>query len=124
VTARPHEPPDVHADTPLCFRHLTAGDLLIDGRKVVGSAQRKQRGALMQHGGILLAQGPFTPELPGIRELTGHDLGIQEICPAIGRAFARETGRELAVGEWGAGLRRIEELAEGKYGRREWNDRR
>ena len=35
-----HEAPDRHADTLLCFRHVTAGDLCIDGCKVVGSAQR------------------------------------------------------------------------------------
>ena len=38
----------------LCFLHQTAGDLLLNGHKVVGSAQRKQRGALMQHGAVLL----------------------------------------------------------------------
>src|SRR5262245_28846184 len=39
----------------LCFEHFTAGDLIVNGAKVVGSAQRKQRGAVLQHGGILLA---------------------------------------------------------------------
>ena len=47
----------------LCFQHLTPGDLLLQGAKVVGSAQRRHRGALLQHGGILLAASPHAPEL-------------------------------------------------------------
>ncbi len=58
----------------LCFQHFTACDLMIQNAKVVGSAQRRQRGALVQHGGILLEQSPFTPALPGIRELSGKEL--------------------------------------------------
>src|SRR5215831_4960626 len=76
IAARPY---DSAGDTPftgfLCFRHFTAGDLMLNGAKVVGSAQRRQRGAVMQHGGILLAASSFTPALPGIRELRGVELG-------------------------------------------------
>ena len=39
----------------LCFQHHTPGDLRIGPAKVVGSAQRRQRGALLQHGAVLLA---------------------------------------------------------------------
>src|SRR5260221_7761849 len=55
----------------LCFRHQTPGDLLAGDFKVVGSAQRRQRGALLQHGGILLAASAYAPQLPGLRELAG-----------------------------------------------------
>jgi lipoate-protein ligase A len=125
VTSYLYEPPDVHADTPLCFRHLTAGDLLISGAKVGGSAQRRHRGALMQHGGLLLVRSPHTPELPGIRELTGCDLGIEETCAAVRRAFVRATGWGLMAEGWTADeSARIEALVADKYGRAEWNDRR
>jgi lipoate-protein ligase A len=125
VPVRPHDPPDRHRDTPLCFRHLTASDLLIEGYKVVGSAQRKQRGALMQHGGILLARSEHTPELPGIRELAGRDLGIEETIAAIRGAFVEETRWQLVAAGWEDGeRRRIEGLAREKYARPEWNDRR
>src|SRR5204862_7859944 len=30
VPVRSHDGPDEHRDTPLCFRHFTAGDLLLD----------------------------------------------------------------------------------------------
>src|SRR5262245_14067916 len=73
VTARLHAPSGGEGQFTgfLCFEHLTAGDVLVGPAKVVGSAQRKQRGAVMQHGGILLATSPHTPSLPGIRELSG-----------------------------------------------------
>ncbi len=125
VAARLHEPPDLHPETPLCFLHLTAGDLLVGGAKVGGSAQRKHRGALMQHGGILLAQSPHTPELPGIRELTGRDLAAVDTCAAICRALLRETGWALAPRGWTPGeAARVAELVATKYGGREWNDKR
>lgn len=54
----------------LCFQRRAVGDVLIDEAKVVGSAQRRKRGAILQHGGILLGRSPAAPELPGLDELT------------------------------------------------------
>ncbi|MBI1808332.1 MAG: octanoyltransferase [Gemmatimonadetes bacterium] len=57
-----------------CFAEPNAGELVVNGRKLVGSAQVRERGALLQHGSILLAddQGriaalsgaPLTPAVP------------------------------------------------------------
>jgi lipoate-protein ligase A len=125
VTAQTHSSPDHHSSGPLCFQHFTAGDLLIDSVKVVGSAQRKLRGALLQHGGILLAQSPCAPSLPGIRELTGHDLKSEAICAAVQRAFERDTGWTLKPAGWTEDeRRRVEELVHARYGRTEWNEKR
>jgi lipoyl(octanoyl) transferase len=124
-TVRLHVPPEEHHAGPLCFRHFTAGDLLIGRAKVAGSAQRRQRGAIMQHGGILLAQSPFAPDLPGIHELTGRRLNVAETCAAIERAFSRATGWDLVPQSWSpAELQRIESLVAEKYGRAEWNEKR
>src|SRR5262249_15546865 len=102
VTARRHvapanEPP---CEGCLCFRHFTAGDLVIAGGRVAGSAQRRLRKALLQHGSILLAASPAAPTLPGIRELSGRDLGAAEVCSALERAFAERTGWPLRAGPW------------------------
>ncbi|ASV75690.1 Lipoate-protein ligase A [Thermogutta terrifontis] len=40
--------------------------------KLVGSAQRRTRNAVLQHGSILLGRSPWAPELPGVWEVTGH----------------------------------------------------
>lgn len=109
----------------LCFLHHTPGDLLIGPAKVVGSAQRKQRGALMQHGSILLARSPFTPALPGIADLTGRHLSAQEVAAAVAEEFVRSTGCDLEPAGWTDGeYRRIEELMVTKYADTSWNRKR
>lgn len=41
-------------DGATCFSEPNVGELIFDGRKLVGSAQRRDAGALLQHGSILL----------------------------------------------------------------------
>ena len=53
----------------LCFSREDEHDLVLDGHKVLGSAQRRRRGAVLQHGGLLLGASMVTPELPGIGDL-------------------------------------------------------
>lgn len=109
----------------LCFHHFTPGDLMLAGRKIAGSAQRRQRRALLQHGGILLAQSPFAPDLLGIRELSEFILDPPILCRAIQTALAEETGWQLVASNWEASeIREIEELASGKYRSMAWNGKR
>jgi lipoyl(octanoyl) transferase len=109
----------------LCFQHLTAGDLLIGAAKVVGSAQRRQRGALMQHGSILLARSMHTPMLPGIEELAGRRITSADACAAIRAEFARRTSWQLVHDAWTpAELSRADELATTKYRHERWNQKR
>ena len=53
----------------LCFSREDEHDLVLLGHKVLGSAQRRRRGAILQHGGLVLVASPVTPELPGIGDL-------------------------------------------------------
>jgi lipoyl(octanoyl) transferase len=109
----------------LCFQHFSDADVILANAKIVGSAQRRQRGALLQHGAILLAGSPFTAALPGIRELAGKTLAIEEVCTAVERAFARSTGWELVAGVWTAAERlSIAELVVAKYTQDAWNRKR
>jgi lipoate-protein ligase A len=112
-------------DEVFCFLHQTPGDLLVGQSKVVGSAQRKQRGALMQHGGILLAASPFTPELPGIAELSGRRLAVGDVSAAATAEFARRVGCDLVARDWTKIERkRIAELTDTKYASAAWNLKR
>ncbi len=109
----------------LCFLHHTPGDLLIDGSKVVGSAQRKQHGALMQHGSILLVASPWTPHLPGIRELAGAILSAESVGVVLAEQLAKYTCWQLISSEWTPKEReRIDALAACKYSRPAWNCKR
>jgi lipoate-protein ligase A len=116
---------DEHFAGPLCFRHFAAGDLLLGPAKVVGSAQRRHRGALLQHGAVLLAKSPHTPALPGIRELTGRHLDVPAVCDTVRRAFHQRTGWSVAEGDWADAERHaIEELRRDKYATDSWNAKR
>jgi lipoate-protein ligase A len=53
----------------LCFQRRTPGDVLLGEHKIGGSAQRRHRGAVLQHGSVLLAKSEFAPELPGVFDL-------------------------------------------------------
>jgi lipoate-protein ligase A len=109
----------------LCFLHHTPGDLRVGAAKVVGSAQRRHRGALLQHGAALLAASPFTPNLPGVAELTGRRLEPSEVASAVGDAFTRDTGWALAPADSSAAeRRRIEALAAERYSQPSWNAKR
>jgi lipoate-protein ligase A len=109
----------------LCFRHVTVGDLMIGTTKVVGSAQRRRHGALLQHGAVLLARSPHAPVLPGIAELTGRELAVADVCGAAALAFARQTGWHVEARTLsGPELQQIERLAREKYADPGWNQKR
>lgn len=82
----------------LCFVRQDEHDLVITDRtqcdrKVLGSAQRRRRGAILQHGGLLLQASAITPELPGLVDLfPGVDL--TDLAPALGQAILREISDE------------------------------
>ena len=109
----------------LCFHHQTPDDLMLRGHKIVGSAQRKLRGALMQHGSILFAQSPHAPSLPGIAELAGTTIAPVNLTAALEDEFRRATGWRLERSEWSAAEHtKIAEIARVKYAASSWNDKR
>ena len=109
----------------LCFLHQTPGDLVAGAAKVVGSAQRKQKGALLQHGGILLARSEFAPQLPGLAELTGVRLTAEQAAQLVARQFAADTGWEVRPGDWTADeLALRERTAAERYSSADWNAKR
>ena len=50
----------------LCFLREAAPDLVVNGHKVLGSAQRRRRRAVLQHGSLLLRASEFAPNLLGL----------------------------------------------------------
>lgn len=110
---------------PLCFHHLTAGDLVLGTSKVVGSAQRKSHGALLQHGGVLLARSCHAPSLPGIEELAGVTLEPAELADAVAAAFVASTSATLVRSTLDvAEEQQVEQLVSRKYATRSWNQKR
>lgn len=109
----------------LCFLHHTPGDLILGGHKVAGSAQRKRRGALLQHGSVLLAQSAHTPQLPGLAELTGRAFSEAELAGTLLSVFQRETGWGVEPGEWTpVELESLPARIAARYGSPTWNAKR
>jgi len=113
-----------HGDV-LCYLHHTPGDLRIGPNKIVGSAQRRQRGALLRHGAVLLAASPYTLALPGVAELCSRRLSGLEVAGAVKESFIRRTGWLLQASDWTEEeRRRIDALVAEKYSQPAWNDKR
>jgi lipoate-protein ligase A len=110
----------------LCFLHQTPGDLIVAGSKVAGSAQRKLKGALLQHGSILLSRSKHAPELAGIHDMASKDLFVpRALATVLTRPFAVATGARVEAGEWTLDeSARVEMIRNEKYANREWNGRR
>lgn len=53
----------------LCFSRKDAHDVVWRGHKILGSAQRRRKGAVLQHGSLLERASPLTPEHPGVLDL-------------------------------------------------------
>lgn len=95
--------PDARAarvDAGACFAAPSGGEVIVAGRKVVGSAQLRRDGALLQHGAILLEDDQST--------VTAVTLGA---APADGsaplsRLLGRRVSREEAAGAIAAAAER------------------
>lgn len=71
----------------LCFGRGDPRDIVLKGYKILGSAQRRRRGAILQHGSLLLRGSPFAPQFPGLLELSNRP----DLAEALPRALVRRT---------------------------------
>jgi len=78
-----------------CFAAPAGGEILVQGRKLVGSAQMRRGDAFLQHGSILLA---------GSQHTAGARTGETTLAAALGRAVTFEETARAIVANWGASL--------------------
>lgn len=82
-----------------CFARPAAHELLDDrGRKLVGSAQARRAGALLQHGSVLLEPPRAAAYLHGDAGSTAGGVGVREL-------LGRQVSREELVAALAAGFR-------------------
>jgi lipoate-protein ligase A len=125
--------------SPVCFQAPSHYEITVDGKKLAGSAQKRSRGALLQHGAIplrgdiaricrLLLPRPKEAALRArattLEAAIGRVPSFDELAAALALGFSQALGVELAAGQltlqeqrWAAELRRD------KYGRDEWTRR-
>jgi lipoate-protein ligase A len=87
-----------------CFAEPSEGELTVDGRKLVASAQRREAGALLQHGSILLvdrqadltalASSPMSPPAPAatLNAVLGRSVTSAEVRAALRSALEASAG--------------------------------
>lgn len=103
--APPHRAPGLGRGA--CFTAPVGGEVVVGGRKLVGSAQLRRGGAFLQHGSILLAGSQEmvrrVSTMPGVecRETTlaavlGRPVTFAEVASAVARAFGRDAEAERA----------------------------
>ncbi|KAA1260561.1 Octanoyltransferase LipM [Rubripirellula obstinata] len=74
------------ADEPvLCFQRRTSEDLIVAGYKILGSAQRRGKRSLLQHGSLLVRSSPQAPQLPGLIDLGAKITTIEDLIEPITR---------------------------------------
>lgn len=91
----------------LCFDRRARGDLVVrtaagghDGDKILGSAQRRLRGAVLQHGSLLLEPPPLAGTAhPGLLRLhpAASHWDVRELVAAWLTRVAAEAGGPLDV---------------------------
>jgi lipoate-protein ligase A len=70
ISTAPPTPTAIVAEPFLCFLRSNPNDIVhCSGPKITGSAQRRRRGAILQHGSILLEASPHAPQIPGLKDL-------------------------------------------------------
>jgi len=133
-----------------CFDSPSWYELVVEGRKAAGSAQMRQKGAVLQHGSILIdldadllfallrfpnervkkrLRASFDDRAVAINELRERSglprIGIAEAEEAFFRGMQEGMGIRLEEGELTPDeLRLAEQLAREKYATDEWNLRR
>jgi lipoyl(octanoyl) transferase len=118
VLARPSSDHELSQST-------TAHDSITADWKVLGSAQRRQRGALLQHGSLLLETSAMAPELKGISSLTRVNIPIDLITCELSAQLSSSIGLLLKTKSATKELKRVaDRLVSQKYDSPDWTRRR
>ena len=108
-----------------CFQRVNPSDLMVDGQKIAGSAQRRTLRSLLQHGSLML-DNPLGQ--PGVTSLANCKLPKTPDTESLARAWARQLSPTLALNFTSAELTEAEvalaHSLRAKYASDEWTKRR
>jgi lipoyl(octanoyl) transferase len=130
VSVQPSDPRSMPA---FCFARTGSYELEAGGRKVVGSAQRRQAAGFLQHGAVMLGADParLARVFPSSRDplagmttleaVLGRRPSFDETQASLAEGFRRVHGVTLEPGGLAEGeVARMETLTRDKYGTAEW----
>ncbi|MED3571664.1 biotin/lipoate A/B protein ligase family protein [Cytobacillus praedii] len=127
----------------VCFDAPSWYELVVEGRKVAGSAQTRQKGVILQHGSILLdldedklfslfkypsdrvkerMQKAFKNKAVAINEISKERITLEQAKEAFMKGFAEGLNIELEPYELSAEeLAYVNKIAKERYEQDEWN---
>ncbi len=127
----------------ICFSQSTRADMVAQGRKIVGSAQVRRDGVILQHGSvpITLNVADHLAVIPGageedgamvlsqaavsVSEILGRRVSFEELAEALVAGLAEALSLEMAAGDLTETEQaRAEELRSEKYATEQWNFQR
>lgn len=145
--SRKEQPQDFGAGTTAaCFDAPSWYEVMVSGKKLVGSAQVRRYGAVLQHGSILLdlsvedlfavlkfrspelrarAERLFTEKATSLLAVLGRAVSPAELKAALREGWSGALGIELADDRLSQGeLEKAAQLEREKYASEEWNGQR
>ena len=90
---------DRAAEPFLCFLRADPRDIVVDGVKILGSAQRRRKGCILQHGSLLLRASTLTPELPGLLDLAPA-VDVTQLELRLPTAIASSVADDWSISNW------------------------
>jgi lipoate-protein ligase A len=136
-------PVPAHQVSPVCFVMPSSYEVAVSGRKIIGSAQRRSKGVIMQHGSLPITLdrdtlfsvlqssrgGRFPPReeeafrtrMTSLQEAGGRSYDYAEVITALGRGVAETWDIDLKPSDLTAEERRLSDhLRALKYGSDAW----
>jgi lipoate-protein ligase A len=88
----------------LCFARQDSHDVTLNGHKIIGSAQRRRRGAILQHGSLIQRASDFARHLQGLADLCPSELPVDlsrklsdHVAQAISESCVESSLSELEI---------------------------
>ena len=123
-------------DATPCFEVPSTGELVVDGRKLVGSAQWRHGGAFLQHGSILVEDdqllavsllrtaSALPPRPATLRSVMGRVPDAAEVMRALAAALRERAGGEVSELVFDEALATSVASARSRYAGDDWTWRR
>lgn len=109
----------------LCFLRRAEADILLRERKIGGSAQRRRRHALLQHGSMLLRSTSLSPELAGVEDISGVAIDPLELAERWAGRIASRLQLRLQTSELSESeVKLAESWQKKRFGQETWTLKR
>ncbi len=140
-----HAPASGAAKGPVCFEVPSAYEIVVNGKKLIGSAQARKREGVLQHGSFPLsgdltritqalffadeqaraaAASKLLQRATTAESVLGREIDWETAAQATAESFQRELGIRLERGELsGEEIARAEDLFQNKYAHPSWTER-